>query len=247
MPHGISMIYFLTWTFFVALASAIGIVGNIGQSIYAGTSTFLEAFTQYRARQLSPNVSTNLSVIDDVGYVTQRDGLCARLVRQNVGFKLSISQVLAVVKGAIIGASSGLNKDSRAIVYVRDDSEESEDWEDRLRYLTTACRKNALESVDPTQNGGGTILLREEGVLETLCCKVSSITMIDREDVITSRKMSEYGLDSLVAVELRHWIRREFGVDLALTHIVGAEYLQALWIGSCLALGDDSCERHMGN
>jgi short-subunit dehydrogenase len=35
----------LTWTLFVALASAIGIVGNIGQSIYAGTSTFLEAFT----------------------------------------------------------------------------------------------------------------------------------------------------------------------------------------------------------
>jgi acyl carrier protein len=51
--------------------------------------------------------------------------------------------------------------------------------------------------------------------------------MIDRADVTTSRKMSEYGLDSLVAVELRHWIRREFGVDLALTHIVGAEYLQA--------------------
>ncbi|PYH77005.1 KR-domain-containing protein [Aspergillus uvarum CBS 121591] len=214
--------------FFVALASAIGVVGNIGQSLYAGTSTFLDAFAQYRARHQSYSVSINLPVIDDVGFVTQREGLRDRLLRQNVGIKLSTPQVLAVVKGAIIGAASGLNKDSRAIVYVREGSEESQGWEDRSHYFTAARRKNATKFTDPTGQGGGSILGGQENALETLCCKVSSITMIDREDVTLRCKLAEYGLDSLVAVELRHWVRREFGVDLALTYIVGAENLQAL-------------------
>lgn len=52
--------------------------------------------------------------------------------------------------------------------------------------------------------------------------------MIDREDVTPGRSLLEYGLDSLVAVELRNWIKRECGVELALMHIVGAVNLQAL-------------------
>lgn len=38
----------------------------------------------------------------------------------------------------------------------------------------------------------------------------------------------ECGLDSLVSFELRNWIRREMGVELTLTQIVGAANLQAL-------------------
>lgn len=46
----------------------------------------------------------------------------------------------------------------------------------------------------------------------------------DREEI----SLSEYGLDCLVNVELRNWIRRDFSVELALTAIVGAENLRAL-------------------
>ena len=52
--------------------------------------------------------------------------------------------------------------------------------------------------------------------------------MINREDIRADRSLDEYGLDSLVSVELRNWIRREFGAELSLTGIVGAEHVRAL-------------------
>jgi acyl carrier protein len=54
------------------------------------------------------------------------------------------------------------------------------------------------------------------------------MTMINREDINTSRSLEEYGLDSLVSVELRNWIRREFGTELPLTAIIRAGNLKAL-------------------
>ena len=44
-------------------------------------------------------------------------------------------------------------------------------------------------------------------VLEALMDKLSSITMIDRNKVEAAVSLSAYGLDSLVSVELRDWIR----------------------------------------
>jgi len=40
--------------------------------------------------------------------------------------------------------------------------------------------------------------------------------MIDRDEVEPDTPLSNYSLDSLVSVELRNWIRRQTGVELAL-------------------------------
>jgi acyl carrier protein len=58
--------------------------------------------------------------------------------------------------------------------------------------------------------------------------KVSVMTMINRDDILIDRNIEDYGLDSLVSVELRNWIRREFGAELALTAIVGSGNLKGL-------------------
>ncbi|KAK2053251.1 hypothetical protein LY76DRAFT_668243 [Colletotrichum caudatum] len=216
--------------FFVALASGANVVGNVGQSIYCQTSSFLDAFAQWRSRAGKPTVSISLPVVDDVGYVIQQ-GMREQLL-EKLGFYISIAQVHTVIKGAIIGPSSGLNIDSRAIAFVLYDppQRKSHGLEERSRYLSALrqkkWRKNkqALNSdvIGEIAAGG------ELSLLDALAGKVSSITMMSREDVTPTRSLIEYGLDSLVSVELRNWIKREHGADLALTQIVGAPDLQAL-------------------
>lgn len=66
------------------------------------------------------------------------------------------------------------------------------------------------------------------GLIEALITKVSAMTMIERDEVVADGPLVSYGLDSLVSVELRNWIRRETGVDLALTAITQAANLRAL-------------------
>lgn len=212
--------------FFVALASATGVTGNIGQTVYCGTSTFLDAFCKHRTAQGLPSVSISLPIVDDVGYVVEREGMREKLGGV-MGIKASIAQVHALIHGAIVGASSGLNRESRTIAYVREDSPTSEDWEGRSPYMLGMREKKAVAAGEEQQGGGGGAE-GEEGVLEALSRRVSAITMIDREDVTPERSLLEYGLDSLVSVELRNWIKRTCGVQLALTHITNAANLQAL-------------------
>ncbi|CCF46710.1 hypothetical protein CH063_15380 [Colletotrichum higginsianum] len=52
--------------------------------------------------------------------------------------------------------------------------------------------------------------------------------MIDHEELDPSTRLEDLGLDSLVAVELRNFIRREWSVDLGLNQIVGGGTLASL-------------------
>lgn len=55
------------------------------------------------------------------------------------------------------------------------------------------------------------------------------MTVIDRDEVGADAPLASFGLDSLVSVELRNWIRRKTGVDLLLlSAIAKAESLCAL-------------------
>lgn len=67
-----------------------------------------------------------------------------------------------------------------------------------------------------------------ESLQSALMDKASVMTIIDRDDIRTNVSLDALGLDSLVSVELRNWIRREFGAELVLTAIMGAENLRAL-------------------
>lgn len=175
-------------------------------------------------------VSISLPVVDDVGYVV-REGIREELVNK-LGFYVSIEQVHILIKGAIIGTQSGLNRDSRSIAFVLQEpgKGKTQGIEERSRYVSVLRQKKSVNTTLDKQGGSTKYqsMSGEDNLLEALAQKVSSITMMNREDVTSTRSLIEYGLDSLVSVELRNWIKRECAADLALTQIVGAANLQTL-------------------
>ncbi|RFU29315.1 hypothetical protein B7463_g7051, partial [Scytalidium lignicola] len=225
--------------FFISLSLFVGAVGNVGQGIYASTTTFFDAFTRYRIARGLPSAAIALPVVLDVGYAVEK-GLTEAL-KVSLGATLTEADLHTTIKGAIIGPSSGLIHDGAAIsfrfasgedpnalgwkyyhphalaerVNAKQRYSEKESWAQRLDERSNGQRAT---------NNGDTLL----SLLEVLMDKVFSITMIERDEVEPDAPLSNYSLDSLVSVELRNWIRRQTGVELALPEIVGSANLRAL-------------------
>ncbi len=49
--------------------------------------------------------------------------------------------------------------------------------------------------------------------MDALSDKISSITMVDRDEVIANRSLLDYWLNGLFPLELRNWIQRSLEVD----------------------------------
>ena len=64
--------------------------------------------------------------------------------------------------------------------------------------------------------------------LHALIAKMSDTTMMALDEVEADAPLSKYGLDTLIAIELWNWIRRETGVEMSLNTLTHAKNLRAL-------------------
>lgn len=180
-----------------------------------------------------PAVTIDLPLVEGVGFVVDR-GILEQL-KASLGLTISEDQLYTLIEGAIIGPSSGLVFNGRALSWTLPSKMEVNhlSWEHfnplsvmgRLRTASGGVKASSDES-KKLQN-----LLKDgshEVLLDALGDKVSSITMIDRDEITPDRGLLDYGLDSLFSLELRNWIRRRLNVDMALKDIVSASNLKTL-------------------
>ena len=180
-----------------------------------------------------PAVSIDLPLVEGVGVVVDR-GFLTQL-KANLGVTISEDQLYTLIEGAIIGPSSGLNTYGRSLSWTLASKMEIDHlaWEHFNPLSVMRRLRTDSGVVKPSSNETKKLqdLLREgspELLLDALGDKVSSITMIDRDDVTPDRSLLDYGIDSLFSLELRNWIRRRLNVDVALKDIISAINLKAL-------------------
>lgn len=152
-----------------------------------------------------------------------------------------MADIRTIVKGIIMGQSCPFHRDSKAAVfklYLDGQHVQDRPW----TYLQPVHTKEKLkvEHQRTGKAGGGgmgpdtnsTLWTAAEdpiaGLTEALIIKISAMIMMDRDDMGAEVPLSSYGLDSLVSVELRNWIRRETEVELALSAITQADNLRSL-------------------
>ena len=97
-------------------------------------------------------------------------------------------------------------------------SSKSGDQSDALSLESPA--KALQQAQDPTQ--------AHDIIAQALLKKLCSLLMLSLEDVDVSKPISAFGLDSLVAIEVRHWISREFDAGLQLLEILASDSVSGL-------------------
>ncbi|PBP22184.1 beta-ketoacyl synthase domain-containing protein-2 [Diplocarpon rosae] len=221
-------------SFFILLSSAAGAVGNRGQAAYAAANCFLNAFAQHRHTLGLPASSIDLAPVSDAGYLAEGSAERAAQIAENLGSEMiSEKEVLALVAAAVTG-KIGNTCGGHCITGLKITSEAKDSlfWvEDaKFRHLkdTAEAEASELSASSPITavSLGAALEVAEsrqqaiELICEGLMTKVSAVLMVPREDMDPSKAIVVYGLDSLVAIEIRNWITRELEASLQVLELL---------------------------
>lgn len=224
--------------FFVMFSSTAGTCGNTAQANYAAANTFVDAFAQYRHQYGLPASTLVLGAVEKVGLLS-RDPKLVQYCKNNGIYMLKEAEVLDALRRCIrqpflpspdaskaqwsiplvtglgdTGPPSGLEKhqiwlrDTRFISYFN------------LQPLSPQADGSALNSqirelANQIQRDPSILLLPET---EVAVAKELAATITQH---LPSSQVSEESLtiDSLMAIELRNWLRRNVGVEVPMAEM----------------------------
>lgn len=213
--------------FFIMLSSLTGIIGNVSQSNYAAGNSFQDALARNRTLNGLPAVVIDLGPVSDAGFVAKSDDRLRDRVEKNLGHnRISTSQVLRLIEEAIREPLKKNLEDSQIITCISayDKIPEGAAIKKDRRFGTLRLGNSGAVAVSVSVGTGGrldelvqamatarttsslTIAQAGELVLELLTNKLATLFNIPISEVDTSLPLSHFGVDSLVAVELRNWL-----------------------------------------
>ncbi|KAF7911844.1 uncharacterized protein EAE98_011787 [Botrytis deweyae] len=233
--------------FFILLSSIAGVFGSIGQSNYAAGNTFQDAFCLYRNSQGQKAISLRLGIMSDVGIISENpDVLKNRDLVNEVAsvkeeeflalldyycnpdnpLKLPASEEALPIIGLLAPSqlsAQGLEIPSWAqtptfspLAYIGRDDTLSTDTKSAERSF-----KSQLKAADSVNE-------LKEVVSTAIVMKLAKALGTEVADIDTNKPFHAYGVDSLLAVELRNWFGKELGTNVAVYDIMGAESIRVM-------------------
>lgn len=249
--HHVSLEQTTSLDFFLLLSSISGVGGQRAQTNYSGANAFQDSFAQYRRSLGLPACAVDLGVVEDVGYFTGRDKMAERLRLQG-WTPINEALLHKILRFGLLRQQEQQQADSTPTPLGHDVSAQvitgisnplGPNSPQRPVHRFSALRPRAVDGHGAGADGAGSqvALLRAATrnpgeidaatLLATAVAVVNGVLMVSlglREPLEPSRPLGAYGIDSLVAVELRNWVRTELAVELSALEIVGAKTLVSL-------------------
>lgn len=224
--------------FFLMLGSLGGVIGTVGQSAYAATNTFYDAFASYRKGLGLSACVIDIGKIENVGYVAENKDREAEMNFQ--GFdSLVEDELLALVKAHVTGAFSN-NDDQQTITGLRLSPDKPlPAWASDPKFRNVLADVQSDTSTKAGESGKHIPIrdslkladspeLAGELICRALLEKLSRLLMIAVEDLDMKKPVVAYGLDSLVAGELRNWITADLDANLPLMELMNSASIESL-------------------
>lgn len=229
--------------FFIICSSTSGLFGYPSQAQYAAGNTYQDTLARYRRSQGLKAVSVNLGIMRDVGVLAEQ-GTTGNIKKWEEALGIREPAFHALMKSLIEG-QLGPVETSRvpaqvctglgtADIIAAQDLEKPEYFNDpRFSPLAVLSSSNDQSALGDKQAGTGVSLLARLAelsspedaapvILDALVHKMADILQMPATEVDPERPMYRYGVDSLVALEVRNWITRETRASVALLEILAA-------------------------
>ena len=225
--------------FFIILSSFAGIFGNRTQSNYAAAGAFEDALAHYRRQRGLKAVTIDLGIMRDVGVIAEQ-GATDYLKEWEQPFGLSELQLHALIKEIVADQKPGINKLPPQILtgfatggaareavirrpYYFDDPRFSilENTGQGMESASTSSNSRVVSIEDKIAKadslGDATNI-----VTEALLNKLAKLLQMPSSEIDSSRPLHSYGVDSLVAIEMRNWIFKDFKSSVSLFDVLAA-------------------------
>lgn len=202
---------------FLLFSSATTLLGAPGQGVYVAANLALEALARHRRAAGKPALAVAWGPIADAGYLAERPDMREALARRLGAKPIPAAQALSVLPAV---ARSGL-----AMAAIAETS-----WQEARHFLPTLANPMFAE----LRGEAGTIA-SDESLLEKLAAatgdevlsllkavvaeEAANILRLPAGGIEPARPLSEMGMDSLMAVELRLALENRLRIDLPLVSL----------------------------
>lgn len=213
---------------FLLYSSISAIYGNPGQVSYVGANSFLDNFAGWRRAQGLPATTVNWGVIGDVGFVARNIATAGNVgdLLYKQGWKtFSLDQATWVLEQMFL---------NNPVQRVATDS----DWETIGGFFPhSASSSRFAHLVNEKELGGGGGAGTGDGALKSALMEAKPEEQIEiltsalkdtfarvlgttADKVETMEPVTKYGLDSLMANQIRNWIQGNIAVDYSMMRIM---------------------------
>ncbi|CAK4034819.1 fatty acid synthase S-acetyltransferase [Lecanosticta acicola] len=228
--------------FFVMLSSFAGLFGNLGQASYGAGSSYQDALAHWRRTQGLKAVSLDLGIIKDVGVLAEtgmtdnlREWACFgigerqlhKLVRTAIQDQVAnINNIPPQVPTGIASARAALEAGIEPPFYLQD-----------ARFSRMAWTGDQNQGQDQ-QSGSvpfakrlGAVKVAEEAeqiICEMLVQRTAKCLAVSEDRIDIDRSLPSYGINSLVAIEVRNWFFKESQLDVPIFDLISPLTIKAL-------------------
>lgn len=225
----------------VLLSCLAGVVGQMASSNYSGGCAFQDALARHRVALGERAVSIDIGWMRNIGIIAETGAYQRQREVLNDMTPIDSNELLALLTMCCNpNAPQRLPDNSQVLFGLRTPA----DFLIEGKTPTTHFGRSLLASFSYTPDSGtspgedihrqnyfspGTLFRKSTDSTEriqiglrALAAKLAGAMSISTEDVEPNKPLSTYGVDSLMAVDLRNWIGKEFGATVAVFDIMGS-------------------------
>jgi NADPH:quinone reductase-like Zn-dependent oxidoreductase/SAM-dependent methyltransferase len=226
--------------FFIMLSSVASIMGGISMSSYAGSNSYQNGLARYRISIGEKAASINPGVLHDIGFVTEfTDAQRDRLTRVGYFIPTWEAEINAILDIFCDPESSMINdKEHRPVLglngtaqMLADGSEVPFSFMQPLWQHTLYTDVITKESAAKSQKDDVKVLIKAAESLEEAKAIATGALRKHLAVLLSTQEERLHdgaSVDSLIAIELRNWLGKNFNADIPVFEIVSAQTWSSL-------------------
>lgn len=232
--------------FFILFSSLGTVYGNPGQSIYHAANMFMTAFAAQRRRRGQEASVIDVGMISDVGYVAKRqraDNKLENHLQANFFKPLSETEFHHLFVQAILAGDPRTERGQLTMgiepFVEKSDLKRRPVWYGNPRFShmikeakpagrEDSAQSNTIKNLRKRLKDASSATEAGVALQELFCTKLESMFQLPPDSINITAPLSELGLDSLSAVEIRSWLLKETDVEVPMFGILGSESVASI-------------------